>query len=185
MQTICSWAVTRRTSPRRRLIFSGWHRVWQGIKRSNSCLNWSPPNDNGVLADEALCLSREDSLPFEQEVTVSGGFHFLSALISRRGDLFLHPRRALLNTLPVLISQEIKKDGPGPYEYCCQGRGKKNKRFLFFFFFASFFIFSSCIPHELDSNFQWSFICESLSEERTPLLKRMKKSTGLKEAPLC
>lgn len=83
---------------------------WQGIKRCNSCVNWSPRNDTTSWQDEALSLSREDGLPFEQEVTVSGGFHFLSALISRRGRIYFYiVYCAMLNALSVLISQEIKK----------------------------------------------------------------------------
>lgn len=90
IQTISSSsasAVTWRTSSpcASSSVLASCLRCWQGIKQRNSGLNWSPRKWHNILADEALCLSRRDGLPFEQEVTVSGGFHFLSSINQQKG----------------------------------------------------------------------------------------------------
>lgn len=63
------------------------------MNQSDGCLNWS----------------RKTSLLFEQEVAVSSGFHFLSALISRRGDLFSPVYQPTPPVLSILAFQEIKE----------------------------------------------------------------------------
>ena len=114
-----------------------------------------------VLADDALSLSLEDGLPFEQEVTAGGGFHFLSALISKGRFIF--------------TSSQSNTDW-GSYEVCCRGRRTDIYCNIPWFTFSYSLLLSRLIRFLFDTSHPVKLYFWIKGHFR--LLKEMQKSTS-------